>query len=60
MKPKTYVKAVRFTENMLKDWHYLKSVSVRPADILREAAELALRKKAKQMKIQESEEFLPF
>jgi hypothetical protein len=60
MKPKTTCKTVRFTQNMIESWNYLKSVSVRPADILREAAEKALMDKAKEMKIESQTEKLPF
>jgi hypothetical protein len=60
MKPKTYCKTVRFTQQMMDDWEYLKSVNVRPADILREATESALLSKATEMKYELSHEILPF
>jgi hypothetical protein len=45
---------------MIEAWEYLKSVKVRPADILRDATEMALIAKAKQMKYEATKEILPF
>jgi hypothetical protein len=60
MKPKTFCKTVRFTEQMITDWSYLTSIHVRPADILRNAAGIALNEKAKEMMIIRKNEKLPF
>jgi len=45
---------------MMEDWNYLRSVKVRPADVLREATESALRKKALEMKMETSSDNIPF
>jgi len=51
---------VQFDSETLECWHYLKSVKVRPTDIMRSATKDALIKKATEMKKPKDTFIYPF
>jgi hypothetical protein len=60
MKPRTINKSIRITESCLENWNILKEHRIRVADIFKQAGEKAINNTLKELKIELTENKLPF